>query len=270
MNIDALPIPKPYLAIHAKHWRTICRVVGIALAAQFFLSWGKGGWFVFDFVSMWSLIGGAGLTTLGFVTIPQLKRNHIIAIMGGVGFIGLTSALTAGGLPIPPMTTFGTLGMAAAVFALWRWQRNGYSQLVLFTLFGAIGSMALALLIPVMGELPLIFVFKVFGADGLNIVARIFLFLIAAGFIALAVFTVLFIALKKEDAEERWIHLFGAAWYVFIPVQYLLFGLVAGGGGLLAFLHITVMSLSYIFLIAYAGFLLLDAKEEGGLGSFFA
>ncbi len=274
MNVDALPVPKLYNAIGEHHIRTLCRVFGIALLVQFFLPWSSARWFTIDFATIWTLVMGAGLTTLGFLDVPALKRGHLWAITGGAAAIGLISIVALGGqLPgFVMLSVFGILGTTATVFGLFLWARQGHSALAYWIVIGGLGAVALSLLIPTGGQMPIVAMFKVFGAPAFNIVLRIFFFLLSAAFIAAGVLTLLFVVLKADKADDGWVKLMGVVFLLLIPLSLLVIGLLGmfdHGALLLAMFHVIIIAVTHIFLTIAAGIVLLDAAQSGRLKGMF-
>jgi len=263
--------------------QTLYKALGIALVVQWFVPWvsfGLGTAFSWDltagstaFAMIWALLGGGGLIALGFLPAQNLSAGRRKLIAAGIGLLGVFSmagfaSIVPPGLPF--FEFFGWVGAVVVALALLLWTRRGYSNLAWVLTVAGLGAIALWLLVPVDGKMPLIWMFQVFGAPGINIVWRIFYFLFSLVFIGLAVLTLLAVVLKKEQADAGWVRLLAWAWAAIIPVIVLVLGVVGiftSAWVLVASLHILVMVVTYLALTLLAGSMVLDEGLDGTFSS---
>lgn len=284
MNVDSLPIPKLQNAVHPSHIRTISRIFGVLLLAQWFMPWlsaGRGGTlFSWDFMKLagftviWSLLAGGALTAFGFIKPGTLKQGVMVAVGAGIGVLGIFS-VAAGFSPFPFSYTFPILGLTTLAFGLLQWIRHGHSQLNWIIVITGASMMLIGLLIPVGGllgrgaEMPLIAIFKAFSGGGF-ILGKIFFFLFGLVYIGLIALAVLFAILPQQNAEESWIKLLFNAVVVYLPVSYLVVGLLFFSGGMPAFgFHMAVLCGSYMWLTLSCGTSLYEAVQDGSLKTWF-
>lgn len=284
MNIDALPVPKLQNAMDPVHIRTVSKILGVALVAQWVLPWMKMGpatlmsWDLMKlagFMAIWPLLAGGALLAFGFVKPGVIKRGVMVAAGAGIGVLGIFSVAT--GFSIFPFTyTFGFLGIATLAFGLLMWIRQGHSQLTwIVTIVGA-SMMLLGLLIPVGGmmgmgsEMPLIALFKVFSGGAGIILGSIFFFLFGLVYIAIIAGTVMFVILPQAAATEGWIKLLFNALMVFFPVAFIVTFLFAFTDGLPLYgLHMAVLTGAYLWLTVSCGMSVFEAVKDGSIKSWF-
>jgi hypothetical protein len=262
---------------------TLYKALGIALVVQWFVPWvsiGLGTAFSWDlvrggaaFAIIWSLLGGAGLITLGFLPEDKLAAGIRKIIAAGIGLLGVFGMAGFASIIPPGVSFFGFFGWFGAVlvaFALLLWVRRGYSSLAWVLVIAGLGSVALWLLVPIDGELPLIWMFKVFGASGINIVWRIFYFVFSLLLVGLAVLTLLAVVLKKEQADAGWLRLLAWAWALFVPVAVLLLGVMGvftSAWLLIAALHVLVLTVAFLVMTLLAGSMVVDELLDGTFSS---
>jgi len=276
MNVDHLPVPKLEKALDMSHLRTVCKVLGVALVAQFFIPWGGGIYLVVNFASIWSLITGIALAIFGFVPFDGLPRGIYLSVLAGTAFIGVVSLMTVPQFMLFgfPFLIFGMLGLTALAFGLLRWARQGHDTLSAGIVWGGVVCVGLSLLIPVGGQVPLIGMFQALAGEGANVAWGIFYFIFALAYIGIAVATVIFVLLPGAKAGPSMVRLIGVGIFPFVLVTALLLGLLFTftphvKGMLLLSLHAAIILLSYMFLLVYAGNLLLTAVREGRLPRLF-
>ncbi|MFT7580855.1 MAG: hypothetical protein ACI9MR_002529 [Myxococcota bacterium] len=270
MNAADLPIPKVQRTFQPSHFKTIAKVLGIALIVQWLIPLGDGMmmWNALGFGTVWALLAGIGLTVLGFVDVPALKTGHKLAIAAGIGVLGLFSIAT---MPIWfYVGFFGLFGLMTLAFGLYHWARNGYSQLAFIVVCVGVGLMALSLLIPMgRGGVPIVAMFKALGGP---IMYGLFLMLTSLLYIGLAVLVVMFVILKKDKAELGIVSALANGTFLFLPVALFLigfFGMFHGGALLLASFHFIVMVFAYSFLTLWAGVQLVELMQKGELADKF-
>ncbi len=283
MNPDFIKLPKPAGFLNTTLLKTLSKAFGIALVVQWFVPW-AGSVFSWDLVNgglgftmVWSLLGGAGLIALGFIPEDILKDNLLILLSAVVGVLGLFSLTGLGGSAtigsgIPFLGFLGFIGLMAASVALMRWLGDGFSLFAWVLLIAGLGSMALWLVIPLGGKLPLLDIFTVFGASHTNVVWRIFVFLFYILTIGWGVLALLFVVLPKERAAESWISLLFWLGLVLIPVMSIVLGILgmfSSAWSLVRMLHIFVISVSYIATAFIAGGMILDLAMSGRLKDLF-
>lgn len=273
------PDPQPFL--DTELLQTLNKALGIALVAQWFVPW-MGSIFSWDLLSgapafamVWSLLGGAGLITLGFLPGDKLSENLRTVIAAGIGVIGLVSVATlAGGTPpgVPFFGFFAWFGILTAAFALFLWTRRGFTKLAWILLVSGLGAMVFWLLVPIEGTMPLVFLFKVFGASGINIVWRIFMFLLMLGFLGLGALAFLFVWLRKDQADAGWVRLLAWALLLYVPAAVLVLGVMGiftSAWLFIASLHVAVLCVTYLVTTFLAGSIVVDHALDGTIQDLF-
>ncbi len=271
--ISKLPAIQLDKAMHASHARTICKIMGVALLVQWFIPLGNGAWMwdAMGFATIWALLGGIALTAAGFVQHEKLTPGVLVLLALGVGGIGLLSMGVgfASGMPgLPSLGFFGIFGMVAVIFGLMLWSRDGGSDIAYWIVVGGVGSMALSLLIPQGGEMPLIAMFKILGQDGMNIISRIFFFLFALLYIGVVVLTVLFVVLKRASVTAKTLNTIATITFAYLTLAPLVLGvflMFSAGFLLLLMFHMSVILVAYVWLTLYGGTLVFDAAKNGGV-----
>lgn len=286
MDLEKLKLPDPHGFATEDFLKTACKFLGIALVVQWFVPWlsvmsvqfswdlmsGGGG-----FAMLWPLLGGSGLIALGFLPDGMLKPGILLSVAAGVALLGLLS-FSAFGNPIvslatPMMMSFlGVFGLLALLFGLMLWMRQGFSAVAWGILLGGLVAIGLWLLVPVRGDMPLIAMFKVLGADGVNFFWRLLFMLLNVAFVGFAVLVGFKVVLPRDAADERW--LLPLFWLgLALPVVSLLLqgfaGVFDSGWILLIALHILVIVVSYLGLAVLAGFALLGALLDGSFKELF-
>lgn len=277
MKPPALPLPELTGFRNAEKLRLMSKILGIALLVQWFVPW--FGWiFSWDmmvgagtFSMLWALLAGAGLTALGFIPAQILKDGLLTVIAAGIGLMGvfsLTGMAGAGPGVVPFLGFFGLMGLVVAGYGLFLWMERGASALTMGLVIGGLSSMAIFLLVPIGGVMPLVFMFKVLGVSGINIIWRIFVLLLFLAYIGLGVLTVMFVVLKRADAAPEWVRLL--AWLlmgfpVLAAVLLGIMGMFSSGWSLLAMLHMVVIIGAYLFLLLTAGYMVTEAALDGKL-----
>lgn len=272
-----LSAPDPARFLDDDLLRTLYKALGIALVVQWFVPW-MGSAFSWDmmqggmgFPMIWALLAGGGLIALGFLPDDKLAPGIRKLIAAGIGVLGLVSLTAMGGFGgVQWFGFFGLMGFATVLFALFLWTRRGYSNLAWILVLVGLGAMALWLLIPVGGQMPLIYTFSVFGESGINIVWRIFYFLLQLVFIGLGVLVLLAVALKKEQADAGWVRLLAWAMLAYIPAALLILGVMGmftSAWLLIYALHLVILVGSYLVLTVIAGSMVLDAQLDGTFSS---
>jgi|GEM_PF-2810148 len=284
MNVDSLPVPKLYNAVHPSHIRTISRVIGVALLFQWFLPWMSvpraGMMFSWDFMKLagftviWSLLAGGALTAFGFIKPGTLKRGLMISVGAGIGVLGIIS-VGAGFSPFPFSYAFPILGLTTLAFGLLQWIRHGHSQTIWIMVISGASLMLLGLLIPVGGfagfgsEMPLIAIFKAFSGGGF-ILGKIFFFLFGLVYIGIIALAVLFAILPQANAEEGWLKLLFVAVVVYLPLAYLIIGLFMFSGGMAVFgFHMAILCGGYMWLTLSCGTNVYEAIQDGSFKTWF-
>ncbi|TNF31051.1 MAG: hypothetical protein EP329_12930 [Deltaproteobacteria bacterium] len=283
MNVDSLPVPKLYNAIHPSHIRTVSRVIGVLLLFQWFLPWlsfGRGVAFSWDFMNVagftviWSLLAGGGLTAFGFLKPGTVKRGVMVTVAAGIGLLGLFS-VGAGFSPFPFSYFFPIIGLTTLAFGLLQWIRHGHSQLNWILVIVGGSLMLLGLLIPVGGAIgfgstmPLVAIFKAFSGGGF-ILGKIFFFIFGLAYIGLIALAVLFAILPQANAEEGWLKLLFVATVVYLPISFLVIGLFYFAGGMAVFgFHMAVLTGGYMWLTLSCGTNIYEAVQDGSLKTWF-
>jgi len=283
MNIDALPIPKLQNAMGDHHIRTVSKILGVALVAQWVLPWLSFGgglawsWDVMKlagFMIIWSLLGGGALAAFGFLKPGTLKKGVMVASAAAIGVLGILS-VGSGFSMFPFSYAFPYLGLTTLAFGLLLWMRQGHSQFVWIAVIAGAGLMTLGLLIPVGGlglggaDMPLIAIFKAFSGQGF-ILGKIFFFLFGLVYIALIAGTVMFVILPQANAQGAWLNLLFNASIIFLPVSFLLIGLfLFTGGSPIYGVHMAVLTGGYTWLTLSFGVSVFDAVRDGSIKTWF-
>lgn len=269
--LPALPlVPKLHRFFEPEQAKTFMLVFGIALLVQFFLPWTGPGWFNFSAGTIWPLIAGAGFVTLSFVPglADKLKPGLLFLIVAGVGTLGvLWSFATAGG-PYFWSYGLGIIGLALVCASLFLWARNGYQSLYWSLLAGGLGGLALGLLIPLGGGLPIVTIFSQigsgpFGTGGvLGVISGIISCVLCLGFIFGLVLLVMNVFLKKEDADPVQVERFGST--LFIAALLVPFvGSVVYLPAISTMLHLIITGGIFLWLTIWGLVCFFEAKNKG-------
>lgn len=263
--LPALPlVPKLHRFFEPEQAKTFMLVFGIALLGQFLLPWSGPGWFNFSAGTIWPLIVGAGFVTLSFVPglADKLKSGLLFLIVAGAGTLGvLWSFATAGG-PFFWSYGLGIIGLALVCASLFLWARNGYQSIYWLLLASGLGGLALGLLIPMGGGLPIVAIFTQIGGGVLGIIAGIVSCVLCLGFIFALVLVVMNVLLKKEDADIVQVERFGSTLFIaalLIPTVYGIIGLPA----LATMLHFVITGGIFLWLAIWGLVCFYEAKNKG-------
>src|SRR5262249_46311823 len=156
-----------------------------------------------------------GFVTLSFVPglADKLKPGLLFMIVAGVGELGVLWSWAGGGSGAMFWGGgLGLMGLACAVSGLFLWARNGFQQLYWILVVAGLGGLALSLLIPLGGGLPLIMIFTQIGAGGgiFGILSGIVSCVLCLGFLFLLVLLVMNVVLKKDQADQEQVERFGS------------------------------------------------------------
>ena len=264
--LPAIPmLPKLHSFFEVEQTKTFMKFFGIALLVQWFLPWSGPGmsWNNFG-ATMWPLLVGLGFVVLTFVPglADNLKPGILFLIAAGAGAVGVFWSFSGAGGPIFWGGGFGLVGLASITTGLFLWSRNGYQQLYWTLVLSGLIGMALALLIPFGGTLPLVAIFTQVGGGIWGILGGIIGIVVSLAFIGLIVLMVMNVFLKKEDADPVQVERFGSALFVaafLFPFVQGVFGL----SGLATFLHMIVTSAIFLWLAIWGMVCLFEAKARG-------
>lgn len=267
--LPALPlVPKLYRFFEPEQTKTFALIFGIALLGQFLLPGSGPGWFAFSAGTMWPLIAGVGFVVLSFVPglADKLPGNTFFVIAAGVGVLGLGFSFAGlAGSPYFWFAGFGALGLASACAGLFLWARNGYDNLYWILLVSGLGGMALSLLIPFAGGLPLVMIFTQIGGMGIGffgVLGGIVGCVLCLGFIFLLVLLVMNVVLKKDQADPTQVERFGSTLFI----ASLLVPFVAGFVTMPLFasmLHFVITTGIFLWLAIWALVCIIEARAKG-------
>ncbi len=267
--LPALPlVPKLHRFFEPEQTKTFALVFGIALLGQFLLPGSGPGWFSFSAATMWPLIAGVGFVVLSFVPglADKLPGNTFFVIAAGVGVLGLGFSFAGlAGSPYFWFAGFGALGLAATCAGLFLWARNGYDKFYWILTVSGLGGMALSLLIPFGGGIPLVMIFTQVGGMGMGffgVLGGIVGCVLCLGFIFLLVLLVMNVVLKKEEADATQVERFGATLFI----ASLLVPFVAGFVAMPLFatmLHFVLTTGIFLWLAIWALVCIIEARAKG-------
>lgn len=264
--LPAIPmLPKLHSFFEVEQTKTFMKFFGIALLVQWFLPWGGSvmSWNMFG-TTLWPLLVGLGFVVLTFVPglADNLKPSLLFLIVAGAGSVGVLWSFSSAGSPIFWVGGFGLVGLASIITGLFLWSRNGYQQLYWTLVLSGLIGVALSLLIPFGGTLPIIGIFTQIGGGIWGILGGIVGIVVSLAFIGLIVLMVMNVFLKKEEADPEQVERFGSALFVaalLFPFAQGLFGLPA----LATFLHMIVITGIFLWLAIWGMVCFFEAKARG-------